>query len=240
MGAPTQTTPRDTRTSTQRDGQAPSGARPKQRPPRGGNDIRRARRHCEGHEMRMVIDELTLSAEAHVRQPKRGASGGSAAKNKTPRTTTKRRLLTTRRQGGGREARRHPDAQHGLARYASSKRSLRSRHSLRSWRSLRERRSLRSRRPDGGRAARTTHARGSISPLPLADRSSPEHDGQRGPRRRGPQPCQSRSGASGGRDAAAQHAEAGRQEETHHTHAAHKREWQLPYQQVAARTAAGM
>ena len=82
--------------------------------------------------MRMVIDELTLSAEAHVRQPKHGASGGSAAKNKTPRTTTKRRLLTTRRQGGGREARRHPDAQHGLARYTSSQRSLRSRHSLRS------------------------------------------------------------------------------------------------------------
>ena len=47
-------------------------------------------------------------------------------------TTTTRRLLTTRRQGGGREARRHPDAQHGLARYASSQRSLRSRHLLRS------------------------------------------------------------------------------------------------------------
>ena len=82
----------------------------------------------------------------------------------------------TRRQGGGRAARRHPDVQHGLARYANS------RHSLRSWRSLRERPSLRSddkaadearRHPDAQRDAppeashHQTTPRRAISPLPL-------------------------------------------------------------------------
>ena len=82
----------------------------------------------------------------------------------------------TRRQGGGRAARRHPDVQHGLARYANS------RHSLRSWRSLRERPSLRSgdkaadearRHPDAQRDAppKASHhqitPRRAISLLPL-------------------------------------------------------------------------
>ena len=86
---------------------------------------------------------------AHQAGQRRGGRphqrGGQNSKARPPTaapTTTTRRLLTTRRQGGGREARRHPDVQHGLARYANSKRSLRDRHSLRSWRSLRERPSL--------------------------------------------------------------------------------------------------
>ena len=89
---------------------------------------------------------------AHQAGQRRGRPhqrGGQNSKARPPTaapTTTTRRLLTTRRQGGGREARRHQDVhvQHGLARYANSRRSLRERHSLRSWRSLRSRHSLRS------------------------------------------------------------------------------------------------
>ena len=99
-----------------------------------------------------------------------------------------------------------PGAQHGLPRYASSQRSLRSRHSLRSWGrsgARRPRDETHQRWPPqtemrrAGSTPPPDHAPEVASACsPLADRSSPEHDGQRGPRRRGPQPCQSRSGAS--------------------------------------------
>ena len=108
------------------------------------------------HEMSV---EISIAGEpdehraprAHQAGQRRGGRphqrGGQNSKARPPTaapTTTTRRLLTTRRQGGGREARRHQDVhvQHGLARYANSRRSLRERHSLRSWRSLRERPSL--------------------------------------------------------------------------------------------------
>ena len=109
------------------------------------------------HEMSV---EISIAGEpdehraprAHQAGRRRGRPhqrGGQNSKARPPTaapTTTTRRLLTTRRQGGGREARRHQDVhvQHGLARYANSRRSLRERHSLRSWRSLRSRHSLRS------------------------------------------------------------------------------------------------
>ena len=57
--------------------------------------------------------EDTAAAPAVSEQPQKAPPTAAP-------TTTTRRLLTTRRQGGGREARRYPDAQHGLARYASS------------------------------------------------------------------------------------------------------------------------
>ena len=72
----------------------PKKRSPKKSAPTRRDTIRSARRHCGGHETRMEVDELTLSAGVHVRQLSSGPLGGSATNNKAPGENTSAKTHT--------------------------------------------------------------------------------------------------------------------------------------------------